>query len=116
MAAFLDVLFALSTWLKIGWVVWIAWGAWQLAWYRRERHETGTVRLLRRFNIIETRAPAPAGPRFAEPEPVGRRFLTPEPIVHRFVTPDPFDEVPPHVADAATSGSVPVGVEAPHAR
>jgi hypothetical protein len=116
MAAFLDVLFAFPTWLKIGWVVWTAWGAWQLAWYRRERHQAGAFTLPRRFNVIDSRAPEPAGARFAVPEPIGRRFLAPEPIVHRFVTPDPFDEVPPHVADAATTGSVPEGMEAHHTR
>jgi hypothetical protein len=95
MAAFLDVLAAFSTWLKIGWVAWIAWGIWQIVWYRQERQgATGALRLPRRLNIIDPKTPESIGLRYRTPEP--------EPIVHRLVTPDPVVDVPPHVADAAS--------------
>jgi hypothetical protein len=114
MATLLDVVLAFSTWIKVGWVVWMAWGAWQIAWYR-QGHLEGTLTLPRRFNIIDSRAAEPAGPRaIPVQEPIGHRVLTPEPIVHRFVTPDPFDEVPAHVADAAANSPSPVGMGAPH--
>lgn len=111
MATLLDVVLAFSTWIKIGWIAWIAWGVWQFVWYQQERQRaTGSFRLPRRLNVIDPRTPESIGLRYRAPKPE----LEPEPIVHRLVTPDPFDEVPPHVADVAPNGSVPVGMGAPH--
>jgi hypothetical protein len=73
MAELLDILDALTTPLKIAWVVWLAWGIGQVFWYRHERKP----------RAVSTRPSAsPRKPFVSKPS-------VPDRVVTRLVTPEP---------------------------
>lgn len=99
MAELLDVLNALTTPLKIAWVVWIAWGIGQVFWYRYERRPQAAVK---RPVTLPARKPFVSKP--STPDRLVTRLVTPEQVITHQA--EPFEPASAQVV-ASMPGEVP---------